>query len=410
MFSKASLLTVVLALLASATPLPTDGGVRIPLEKRGSLTNADGTFNIEKGIHERLKLENKHKQNLINLERNVGQDEFKKMFPDVNTTSFHKRAGLPLTDQEDDIEWTGTISIGTPAQSFVIDFDTGSSDLWVPSSSCSSCKGHKYSSSSSSTSKKQTGTFSISYGDGSTASGSVYTDTVTVAGIKATGQYLSGVTKESSSFASDPADGLLGLAFPAISNLRHNPFFFTAVQQGTAPQGVFAFKLASSGSELYVGGTDSKLYTGDIEYHDVSSSDGFWQIGGGSAILNDKTVASSIDTIIDSGTTLMGSSSKTVESFYSNIEGSSYDEQNGYYTFSCSSVPTVAFNWGGKTWEISASNFNLGEISQGKCAGALVPLDLGMGDNVWLLGDTFMKNVYTAFSVTDNAVGFATLA
>ncbi|OBZ67135.1 Aspartic protease [Grifola frondosa] len=290
MFSKASLLTVALALLASATPLPMDGGVRIPLQTRGSLTNANGTFNIEKGIHERIKLENKHIQNLINLERNIGQDEFKKMFPDVNTASFHKRAGLPLTDQEDDAEWTGTISIGTPAQSFVIDFDTGSSDLWVPSSSCSSCKGHKtYSPSSSSTSEKQEGTFSISYGDGSTVSGSVYTDTVTVAGIKATGQYLSGVTKESSSFTSDPADGLLGLAFPAISNLRHDPFFFTAVQQRTVPQGVFAFKLASTGSELYVGGTNSKLYMGDIEYHDVSSSDGFWQIGGGSAILNDKT-------------------------------------------------------------------------------------------------------------------------
>ena len=46
-----------------------------------------------------------------------------------------------------------------------------------------------------------------------------------MAGVEVTGQYLSAVTSESSEFSEDPADGLIGLAFPAISNLGHVHIF-----------------------------------------------------------------------------------------------------------------------------------------------------------------------------------------
>ena len=57
-------------------------------------------------------------------------------------------------------------------------------------------------------------------------------------------------------------------------------------------------------------------------------------------------------------------------------------------------------------------SFNLGSTSSdsSQCIGALVSQDIGLGSNVWLLGDSFMKNVYTAFSFDDNAVGFAELS
>ena len=42
---------------------------------------------------------------------------------------------------------------------------------------------------------------------------------VNVAGVSVTGQYFSPVTTLSSSFSSDPIDGILGLAYPSISNL-----------------------------------------------------------------------------------------------------------------------------------------------------------------------------------------------
>ena len=85
----------------------------------------------------------------------------------------------PLTDEEGDVFWAGSITIGSNKQTFLIDFDTGSSDLWVPSSSCTSSTCRKkstYDASDSSTSSKKSGTFEIEYGDGSTVSGPIYTD------------------------------------------------------------------------------------------------------------------------------------------------------------------------------------------------------------------------------------------
>ena len=122
--------------------------------------------------------------------------------------------------------------------------------------------------------------------------------------------------------------------------------------QGTVSEGVFAMKLASSGSELYIGGTNSRLYSGSIEYHDLVS-DQYWMIGDGNVSLNGDNAASGLSTIIDSGTSLMAATPSVVEDFYKNVPGSKLDSQEGLYTFPCDSVPEVSFSWGGKTWTIS---------------------------------------------------------
>lgn len=91
----------------------------------------------------------------------------------------------------------GPISIGTPLQGTTVDFDTGSSDLWLPTTKCSGCPGPLFNTAASSTYKSSTTPFSIQYADGSGASGTVGTDTVTIAGITVTGQGFGAVTKES---------------------------------------------------------------------------------------------------------------------------------------------------------------------------------------------------------------------
>ncbi|KAH9939221.1 aspartic peptidase domain-containing protein [Amylocystis lapponica] len=413
MLAKVSLLTVALALFASAIPATHNSDLRIPLQRRGSLTRADGTFDHQAAIRDRVKLHNKHRQNMLNLQRNSGAVMHIPPLATMPESAQKKRQVLPLTDQDANIEWTGVVSVGTPAQNFTIDFDTGSADFWVPSASCSKCLGQaRYNASASSTSKeKSNGTFQINYESGS-ATGDIYTDIVSMAGVSVPGQTFGNVN-ESSGYPPAPADGVMGMAFQSISATNSKPWFFSAVSQGAVKQGVFSMKLASSGAELYVGGTDPSLYSGDIEYHPQvnSSVAGYWQIGGANATVNGQTVASDIYTIIDSGTTLMYASADAVAQFYAKIEGAQeYDSENGLYSIPCNSTSTITFSWGGKLWPIRMDVFNTGPVSRGsdQCMGALGVDDLG--SNIWLLGCTFMANVYTAFDTTNNAVGFAKLS
>ncbi|KAJ7673755.1 acid protease [Mycena polygramma] len=424
MFNKSALLVAVtLALAVASAPPPAETvarGTTIPLPKRSSLTRADGVFDKDKATAATVNTINKHRQNLINLKNNLGIEAFNPgaeikdvahLPADVEARLLRRietRQSEPLIDEQQDVEWAGNVTIATPPQRFLIDFDTGSSDLWVPSSFCNSttcARKSKYTATSSSTSVPNSGEFSIQYGDGSTVSGPNYTETVSIAGIHVTGQCFSPVTTLS----------VLGLAFPAISNLRTNPWFITAIIEGAVAVQQFAFHLAESGSTLYFGGTDRSKYTGNIEFNELPNINPrqFWQLSGASVKVGSTPAVANFNTIIDSGTTLAYGPPDAVARLFAKVNGSEeFPYNKGYYTYPCASPPKISFNWGGKDWVITAENFNIGQTESGSsdCVACIVGADLGLGDNVWLLGDAFMRNSYTVFDLRQMAVGFATLA
>lgn len=117
---------------------------------------------------------------------------------------------IPLQDYLN-AQYFGIVGIGSPAQYFEVIFDTGSSNFWVPSSSCSSCNHAKYDHTKSGSYQKNGTEFKIRYGSGS-LSGFVSTDIVTWAGMKVKNVQFAEATDEPGLvFKHGKFDGILGM-------------------------------------------------------------------------------------------------------------------------------------------------------------------------------------------------------
>ncbi|OJA14046.1 hypothetical protein AZE42_05212 [Rhizopogon vesiculosus] len=70
-------------------------------------------------------------------------------------------------------------------------------------------------------------------------------------------------------------------------------------------------------------------------------------------------------------------------------------------------------SFGGTDWDISPVDMNVGTVTSDMCAGAIFDvgaIDGGNLSDTWIVGDTFLKNVYSVFRAEPPAVGFAQLA
>jgi saccharopepsin len=213
------------------------------------------------------------------------------------------------------------ISLGTPPQSFKVVLDTGSSNLWVPSSECNSiaCFLHsKYDSSSSSSYKKNGTEFEIRYGSGS-LSGFVSQDTLQIGDLKVEKQDFAEATNEPGlAFAFGRFDGILGLGYDTISVNKMVPPFYNMLNQDLLDEPVFAFYLGDTNkegdnSEATFGGLDKSHYTGELTKIPLRRK-AYWEVEFNAISFGDNTAElDNTGIILDTGTSLIALPSTLAE-------------------------------------------------------------------------------------------------
>ncbi|XP_059873433.1 pepsin A-4-like [Delphinus delphis] len=363
----------------------------------------------KKSLRQKLIENGKLKDFLQNHQYNIGS----KYFPSEATTLMSDQ---PLQNFLD-MEYFGTISIGTPAQDFTVIFDTGSSNLWVPSVYCSSvaCTNHnRFNPKKSSTFKSTSETVSIAYGTGS-MTGILGYDTVQVAGISDTNQIFGLSKTEPGSFLYyAPFDGILGLAYPSISSSGATPVFDNMWNQGLVSQDLFSVYLSKddeSGSVVQFGGIDSSYYTGTLNWVPVSYQ-GYWQITVDSITMSGEPIAcmSGCQAIVDTGTSLLSGPTNAIANIQSYIGAN--EGPYGSMVISCSaidSLPDIVFTINGVQYPVPAKAYVL--QNQGSCMSGFQGMNIPtFSGELWILGDIFIRQYYTVFDRANNQVGLAPVA
>ena len=317
-----------------------------------------------------------------------------------------------------DSEYLCNVAVGASNPTTLkLDFDTGSSDLWVFSSAMPKSEQGSHAVYNPPASGKIAGSsWSITYGDQSTAGGVVYHDTVNIGGVSVTSQGVEAATTASSAFISGANDGLVGLAFDSINSAKpkQETFFDNAVAQGL-PQKLFAANLKYHATGSYdFGFLDSSKYTGAITYTPVDNSQGFWDFTPtGYAIGNGAIQTASLKGIADTGTTLILAPADVVTAYYKQVPGSSLNQAQGGYTFPCSTtLPNFTLQIGSYKAVVPGKYMNYAPIAQGSstCFGGIQETDASLGFNIW--GDVFLKSQYVVFDQTQGTprLGFAAQA
>jgi cathepsin D len=318
---------------------------------------------------------------------------------------------VPLKDFSD-TQYYGFISLGTPEQSFKVVFDTGSSNVWVPSEKCYSisCFFHNtYYHEKSSTYKADGRHLQIQYGSGA-IEGFLSIDTLTCGGLKVPNQGFAEVTSESGlSFLFAKMDGIVGMAFKSIAVEGVTPMFDNMVANKLVDKGQFQFYLTkgneSSASVMLLGGYDTSYMTTPLNWHPVVWET-YWTVNVTDLGVNGLSTQGCVDgcrAAVDTGTSFIAGPAEDIQPIM-------YAARVKPDCSNIDSLPVVNIKINGIQYDLKPHDYviKITQFGQTQCISGFMPLALPprLG-KFWILGDTFISTYTTVFDWDNKKVGFA---
>ncbi|TWW64421.1 T-complex protein 1 subunit beta [Takifugu flavidus] len=320
-----------------------------------------------------------------------------------------------------DVQFYGEIELGTPGQNFSVVFDTGSSDLWVPSVYCVSqtCGYHRRFKAFESTSYRHDGrVFEIHYGSGHML-GIMARDT-----LKVHASLINNVTVQNQEFGEsvyEPGvafvmahfDGILGMGYPSLAQILGNPVFDNMMAQQMVEEPIFSFYLSNKlQGELLLGGMDQDLFTGPINWLPVTTK-GYWQITVDSVAVQgvDTFCPEGCQAIVDTGTSLIAGPTRDILRLQQLIGAT--PTNIGEFVTDCvrlSSLPRVTFVLGGEEYTLTPERYIRREMLGDKefCFSGFQAADILTAKGpLWILGDVFLTQYYSVFDRGHDRIGFA---
>ncbi|EHK18645.1 uncharacterized protein TRIVIDRAFT_158819, partial [Trichoderma virens Gv29-8] len=330
-----------------------------------------------------------------------------------------------------DVKWYGELNVGTPPQTLTVVFDTGSSDLVIPSTQCVAnpgCTGlqHLFAPEKSETFTSLNGSFRISYstGTGVSASGNVEIeglisrDVIAVAGLQVQDFQFGLITNQSAAFGVDPFDGIVGMGFPSGLTTGAQTFLGALYSSGQISQAIYGLYLTPQSmgqAEISLGGVDSSKLTSEINYIPVYPVTGQFNGTFEKIYVDNRTTNVSPNYVIyDSGTANIVAPKNDAEEIYAMISPFIRPiDTAGTYGIPCSKLEhiksSITFMIGGHKYIIPPQELNVGTIS-GQPGICQMLINSSGGDqekSLWVVGGSLLKYYYTVWDIENARFGLA---